>query len=70
MDRDTLRIEVNAETQPVAVAMIEAEKESLRPTHGLAQARVTWTAVVTRVAAARRWRRGPRLDRMHVGKRS
>ncbi|HMN97550.1 MAG TPA: DEAD/DEAH box helicase family protein [Phycisphaerales bacterium] len=35
----TLRIRVNAETQPVAVALIEAKKESLPPGHGLDQAK-------------------------------
>lgn len=33
-----LRIKVNAETQPVAVALIEAKKEGLPPAHGLEQA--------------------------------
>ncbi|MFO0875669.1 MAG: DEAD/DEAH box helicase family protein [Phycisphaerales bacterium] len=35
----TLRVRVNAETQPVAVALIEAKKESLPPGHGLDQAK-------------------------------
>lgn len=35
----TLRVMVNSETQPVAVAMLEAKKESLPPTHGLGQAK-------------------------------
>lgn len=35
----TLRIRVNPETQPVAVAMLEAKKESLPPGHGLDQAK-------------------------------
>jgi type I restriction enzyme R subunit len=35
----TLRIRVNAETQPVAIALIEAKKESLPPGHGLDQAK-------------------------------
>jgi type I restriction enzyme R subunit len=33
----TLRIRVNAESQPVAVALIEAKKETLPPGHGLDQ---------------------------------
>src|SRR5262245_19912313 len=33
----TLRIRVNPETQPVAVAMLEAKRESLPPGHGLTQ---------------------------------
>lgn len=35
-----LRIKVNAETQPVAVALIEAKAEDLPPTHGLEQAKI------------------------------
>jgi len=35
----TLRIKVNVDTQPVAVALIEAKKESLPPGHGLDQAK-------------------------------
>lgn len=35
----TLRIKVNPDTQPVAVALIEAKKESLPPGHGLDQAK-------------------------------
>jgi hypothetical protein len=35
----TLRIRVNTETQPVALALIEAKKESLPPGHGLDQAK-------------------------------
>lgn len=35
-----LRIKVNSETQPVAVALIEAKKEALPPTHGLEQAKL------------------------------
>src|SRR5262249_27180266 len=35
----TLRIRVNAATQPVAVALLEAKKESLPPGHGLDQAK-------------------------------
>ncbi len=35
----TLRIRVNAETQPVAVALIEAKKDTLPPGHGLDQAK-------------------------------
>ncbi|MEQ1776408.1 MAG: DEAD/DEAH box helicase family protein, partial [Burkholderiales bacterium] len=34
-----LRIRVNAETQPVAVALLEAKKEDLPPGHGLNQAK-------------------------------
>jgi type I restriction enzyme R subunit len=34
-----LRVKVNPETQPVAVALIEAKAESLPPTHGLEQAK-------------------------------
>jgi hypothetical protein len=33
----TLRVQVNAETQPVAVALIEAKAEDRPPTHGLEQ---------------------------------
>lgn len=33
----TLRIKINPDTQPVAVALIEAKKEDLPPTHGLEQ---------------------------------
>jgi type I restriction enzyme R subunit len=36
----TLRIKVNPDTQPVAVAVIEAKPEHLPPTHGLEQAKV------------------------------
>jgi type I restriction enzyme R subunit len=35
----TLRIRLNPETQPVAVALLEAKKESLPPGHGLDQAK-------------------------------
>src|SRR5579864_5886205 len=35
----TLRVRVNPETQPVAVALIEAKAEALPPTHGLEQAK-------------------------------
>lgn len=35
----TLRVRVNSETQPVALALIEAKKESLPPGHGLDQAK-------------------------------
>jgi len=35
----TLRIKVNLQTQPVAVALIEAKAENLPPTHGLEQAK-------------------------------
>ena len=35
----TLRVKVNPETQPVAVALIEAKAEHLPPTHGLEQAK-------------------------------
>ena len=35
----TLRVRVNAETQPVAIALLEAKKESLPPGHGLNQAK-------------------------------
>jgi type I restriction enzyme R subunit len=34
-----LRVKVNAESQPVAVALIEAKAEDLPPTHGLEQAK-------------------------------
>ena len=36
----TLRVKVNPETQPVAVALIEAKAEHLPPGHGLAQAKL------------------------------
>src|SRR5215831_16352572 len=36
----TLRLKVNLDTQPVAVALIEAKAESIPPTHGLAQAKL------------------------------
>jgi len=36
----TLRVKVNPETQPVAVALIEAKAESLSPSHGLEQAKL------------------------------
>jgi type I restriction enzyme R subunit len=36
----TLRVKVNPETQPVAVALIEAKAENLPPTHGLEQAKL------------------------------
>jgi type I restriction enzyme R subunit len=36
----TLRIKVNIDTQPVAVALIEAKAEHLPPTHGIEQAKV------------------------------
>jgi type I restriction enzyme R subunit len=35
-----LRIKVNIDTQPVAVALIEAKAENLPPTHGLQQAKL------------------------------
>lgn len=35
----TLRVKVNPDTQPVAVALIEAKAEHLPPTHGLEQAK-------------------------------
>ena len=35
-----LRVKVNAEAQPVAVALIEAKAEHLPPTHGLEQAKL------------------------------
>jgi len=34
-----LRVKVNVDTQPVALALIEAKKESLPPGHGLDQAK-------------------------------
>jgi len=34
-----LRVKVNVDTQPVALALIEAKKESLHPGHGLTQAK-------------------------------
>src|ERR1700687_4643924 len=34
-----LRLKVNPDTQPVAVALIEAKAEDLPPTHGLEQAK-------------------------------
>ena len=36
----TLRVKVNPETQPVAVALIEAKAENLPPNHGLEQAKL------------------------------
>ena len=36
----TLRIKVNLDTQPVAVALIEAKAENLPPTHGLEQGKL------------------------------
>jgi len=36
----TLRVKVNPDTQPVAVALIEAKAEDLAPTHGLEQAKL------------------------------
>lgn len=36
----TLRIKVNADAQPVAVALIEAKAENLAPNHGLEQAKL------------------------------
>ncbi|MGH9784248.1 MAG: DEAD/DEAH box helicase family protein, partial [Terriglobia bacterium] len=35
----TLRVKVNPDTQPIAVALIEAKAETLPPTHGLEQAK-------------------------------
>src|SRR5439155_22234063 len=35
-----LRIAVNSETQPVAVALIEAKAENLPPSHGLEQGKL------------------------------
>ncbi|MFG0275898.1 MAG: DEAD/DEAH box helicase family protein [Phycisphaerales bacterium] len=35
----TLRVRLNAETQPVAVALLEAKKDTLPPGHGLSQAK-------------------------------
>src|SRR5260370_38744144 len=45
----TLRVQVNSETQPVAVALIEAKAEDRPPTHGLEQ-------------GEGKARAGPRLD--------
>lgn len=39
-----LRVKVNAETQPVAVALIEAKAEHLPPAHGLEQAKLYGSA--------------------------
>src|SRR5512143_1899635 len=36
----TLRIKVNMDTQPVALAVIEAKAESLPPNHGLEQGKL------------------------------
>src|SRR5439155_10313845 len=36
----TLRVKVNSESQPVAVALMEAKAEHLPPAHGLEQAKV------------------------------
>jgi type I restriction enzyme R subunit len=36
----TLRVKVNPDTQPVAVAVLEAKAEHLPPTHGLEQAKM------------------------------
>lgn len=36
----TLRVKINPDTQPVAMALIEAKAESLPPAHGLEQAKV------------------------------
>ena len=36
----TLRVVVNPDTQPVAVALIEAKAERLPPGHGLSQAKI------------------------------
>lgn len=36
----TLRVKVNVNTQPVAMALIEAKAERLPPTHGLEQAKL------------------------------
>ncbi len=36
----TLRVRVNAESEPVAVALIEAKREGLPPTQGLEQVKV------------------------------
>jgi type I restriction enzyme R subunit len=36
----SLRVKVNPQTQPVAVALIEAKAEALSPTHGLEQAKL------------------------------
>lgn len=36
---NVLRVKVNVDTQPVALALIEAKKESLPPGHGLDQAK-------------------------------
>jgi hypothetical protein len=42
----TLRIRVNAESQPVAVALIEAKKDTLPPGHGLArEAEGSWLRI-------------------------
>lgn len=40
----TLRVKVNPQTQPVAVALIEAKAEDLPPTHGLEQGKAYATA--------------------------
>jgi type I restriction enzyme, R subunit len=36
----TLRVKINPDAQPVAVALIEAKAEHLPPTHGLEQAKI------------------------------
>jgi type I restriction enzyme, R subunit len=36
----TLRVKVNLQTQPIALALIEAKAETLSPTHGLEQAKL------------------------------
>src|SRR5712692_8971097 len=40
----TLRVKTSAETQPVAVALIEAKAEHLPPAHGLEQAKMYATS--------------------------
>jgi type I restriction enzyme R subunit len=40
----TLRVKVNAESQPVAIALIEAKAEHLPPAHGIEQAKAYLTA--------------------------
>lgn len=48
-----LRVKVNVDTQPVALALIEAKKESLPPGHGLDQAKVKELARESKDLAAK-----------------
>lgn len=63
----TLRVKVNAQSQPVAVALIEAKAEHLPPAHGLEQAKA-WASRRGRCRAAQpRTPRGSQPEVIRAG---